>query len=335
MLELSSELEDSFWEPESLPPIPERSRLYSLQPVGVGTAQVECLTSYMSRLADAHNLSVGAMFYWGAAATTAAIFEQKLVPYSDGAKRGSHLLSASMYLNGFSVTPQSWVAALERVTQVSNLRELTMIPYQYIFDERGLLRKRRAWCAQCYESDFREGIVFDRLIWCIRIVSQCPIHNTRLVDLCSKCGKSSLYLASKNLPGYCARCGEWLGKPAVEGSAALDKDDFSAYASQATVEILGYRHAELSIPDGAQYSREVFAENLRRCIEHLTVGELSSFAAGAGMRYKTLHNWMTKQALPSIENFLRLTFALGGSASITLISFDISYEENQSVEAST
>ena len=37
---------------------PEHSRLYALAPLGVGTPNVESLTSYMSRLAEVHSVSL-------------------------------------------------------------------------------------------------------------------------------------------------------------------------------------------------------------------------------------------------------------------------------------
>jgi len=40
-------------------PLPRRSLLYSLEPIGVGTAFVESLSSYVARLAEAHSISVG------------------------------------------------------------------------------------------------------------------------------------------------------------------------------------------------------------------------------------------------------------------------------------
>jgi len=43
----------------SSPPVPPRSQLYSLQPVGVGSGMVESLTGYVARLAEAHSVSVG------------------------------------------------------------------------------------------------------------------------------------------------------------------------------------------------------------------------------------------------------------------------------------
>ena len=38
--------------------MPPRSRLYSLKPIGIGTPFVESITGYVSRLADAHAVSV-------------------------------------------------------------------------------------------------------------------------------------------------------------------------------------------------------------------------------------------------------------------------------------
>jgi hypothetical protein len=45
------------WDLE-LPASPPRSRLYSLEPIGIGTPGTESLTSYVSRLAEAHSVRV-------------------------------------------------------------------------------------------------------------------------------------------------------------------------------------------------------------------------------------------------------------------------------------
>jgi hypothetical protein len=46
------------WKVE-LPSMPPRSTLYPLKPIGVGTSLVESLTSYITRLAEAHCLFPG------------------------------------------------------------------------------------------------------------------------------------------------------------------------------------------------------------------------------------------------------------------------------------
>ncbi len=38
--------------------MPSRSRLYSLEPIGIETPETESLTSYLSRLAAAHSVRV-------------------------------------------------------------------------------------------------------------------------------------------------------------------------------------------------------------------------------------------------------------------------------------
>src|SRR6266568_1821109 len=43
------------------PSIPPRSRLYRLEPIGVGTSSVECLASYIARLAEAHCVTLKAL----------------------------------------------------------------------------------------------------------------------------------------------------------------------------------------------------------------------------------------------------------------------------------
>jgi len=41
----------------TIPPLPSRSRLYCLEPAGIGTPYVESLTSYITRLAATHHIS--------------------------------------------------------------------------------------------------------------------------------------------------------------------------------------------------------------------------------------------------------------------------------------
>jgi len=47
----------------SPPVLPRPTRLYSLTPIGVGTPMVESLTGYVVRLAEAHCVSAG-LLYW-------------------------------------------------------------------------------------------------------------------------------------------------------------------------------------------------------------------------------------------------------------------------------
>src|SRR5215831_3382515 len=45
------------------PAVPPRSRFFNLSPAGLGTSMVECLTSYISRLAQAHSVTPGVLHH--------------------------------------------------------------------------------------------------------------------------------------------------------------------------------------------------------------------------------------------------------------------------------
>ena len=95
------------------PPLPPRSRLYALTPIGIGTPFVESLTGYVSRLADAHAVSVGDLL--GRELSTFA--PKPLLPFGPFLRRnrpGSHGFHAQAYaVNGFGDRPGKWVDALE------------------------------------------------------------------------------------------------------------------------------------------------------------------------------------------------------------------------------
>lgn len=76
MLSSRDEEKYDFWDPAPLPEIPGRSTLYSLPAIGLGTSQVECLTSYMSRPANAHNLSVSSMFTCAPMSREISVFQE-------------------------------------------------------------------------------------------------------------------------------------------------------------------------------------------------------------------------------------------------------------------
>jgi hypothetical protein len=45
----------------SIPPLPSHSRLYRLEPIGIGTPYVESLTGYIARLAEMHCVFPGVL----------------------------------------------------------------------------------------------------------------------------------------------------------------------------------------------------------------------------------------------------------------------------------
>jgi hypothetical protein len=135
-------------------PLPARSRLHSIEPIGVGTPFVESLTGYMIRLAASHAVRVS------------DLIEHELragVPYY-------HVPAGiSNAINGVREGAQNWVSAVERFTLRDNLRFLTLLPFESVLDTANLMRRERAWCPHCYESSAAQGQeVYEQLIWCLQ-----------------------------------------------------------------------------------------------------------------------------------------------------------------------
>lgn len=90
------------------PSIPARSALYSIEPIGIGTSLVESLTSYISRLAEEHTVSVGDLV--GRVLSDQADSGDPIITQSAKAVRvGGHGFRACGYaLNGVSKRTATW-----------------------------------------------------------------------------------------------------------------------------------------------------------------------------------------------------------------------------------
>ena len=190
---------------------PRRATLFAPLPIGLGTPQVEHLTSYLHRLARLHQLRLSHMsrelvrpVVWSVRGEFgrgrfAPAFRRRSVPFGSLLGAGPEALL--------------WVWALELLTGRTDLRYLTLVPY----GDRasGWLRQGRAWCAACYHDLRqlgRDG--YDQLRWACASVLRCDIHDGPLWFACPHCGErqpwQSLEIGDGDLE-YCSSCRHWLG----------------------------------------------------------------------------------------------------------------------------
>ena len=205
--------------------MPPRSRLYPLEPVGIGTADTECLTSYISRLAAAHSVRVRDLVI------------SELLPHM----RRPHLADSShadlfsafwrsetRVLNGTCSLARRMVHALERKTGRRDLRFLTLLTWSDVLPVHQLQKRTRAWCPGCYQ-DWRDRgqAIYDPLLWTLTPVTVCARHNRPLRTICPfpNCRRPSpwLGLGYRSRPGHCAHCGGWLGNPGAESGTPEEK----------------------------------------------------------------------------------------------------------------
>jgi AraC-like DNA-binding protein len=269
--------------------IPQRSRLHSIVPIGVGTPFVESLTGYMIWLAASHAVRVS------------DLIEHELrtdVPYY-------HVPAGiSNAINGVKKSAQNWVSAVERFTLRDNLRFLTLLPFTSVLDSVSLMRRERAWCPRCYESEVTQGQeVYEQLVWCLQCVEICPLHKTPLETSCPACHRELRPISAVSRPGFCSRCREWLGTPR-RSEEEVPAMGYQIWVAQEFGKLLSI----------ALNSKPVGKENIRKVLVHY----VDSFSEGkrivaaeiAGCRRSSFHNWCNGATTGRTGPLIRMCYEL-------------------------
>jgi hypothetical protein len=300
------------------PSFRKRSTLYSMEPVGIGTGSIESLTSYVARLAAEHSLTPallldrlvasqigkGYWFHGGARAET------------NGSALGNSFREHSKAINGIGVISNDWVAALENLTLRNDLRFLTMIPWANAFTQRNLLKPSRAWCPNCFEDwQLNNNTVYEPLLWTFRDVRMCLRHQRQLSSQCNHCGRSLPWLGRLGQPGYCSKCGDWLG-------IGLDEPSRNTEISASELEWQTFvaENLEQTISAARHFpapSKERTSTALSHCIDQTSEGVMNQFAGLVGKRKNTVWGWQHGKAQIPIDDLLRICYRIG----ICLVDF--------------
>jgi TniQ protein len=289
------------WDLET-PVIPKRSLLYCLKPVGIGTPQVESLSGYVARLAEAHDLSVGNLVGRKPFSYARKGLYKRTTFFRSRPK--SHAFHAADYdINGMCRKACKWIGAFQEATHHQDLCRLTLVPLTKVISGMFLLRKRRAWCPSCYQDD--QGLVYERLLWAIRIVTVCPFHLRPLEERCPFCNRQQPALAVSSKPGFCSACRNWLGESSSKtsaNSASRTHGNFRNELHQASAvgEILAATSAAGSVPAAS------FRRNLRICIRRLAAGNTAAFARRTQMTKSPVPSWLHAAMHPRLDMVLRL-----------------------------
>ena len=281
--------------------VPTRSYLYHLRPLGVGTERVESLTGYISRLAEAHSVP------------TSVLMRRELIPRvcqesagsaKDRVAQNYSFIYDSYVLNGISDCPRTWVGTLGALTSEKSLRVLTMLTWARVVSDIHLLRSSRAWCSQCFDSWRRANVpIYEPLLWAIKVVTVCPVHECRLEERCPHCGRGSQALTAKARPGCCFRCRSWLVTAASYRQPAA-RDELKV--AHLVGDLLAVAP---SLPEAP--SPACFKGNFRRCVDEFAGGNHSHFARLSGLSFDSIERWLAPGSSIRLDSFLRMCCALG------------------------
>jgi hypothetical protein len=269
--------------------IPQRSRLHSIVPIGVGTPFVESLTGYMIRLAASHAVRVS------------DLIEHEL--RTD--VRYYHVPAGiSNAINGVGMSAQNWVSAIERFTLRDNLRFLTLLPFASVLNTTSLIRRERAWCPRCYESSAAQGHeVYEQLVWCVQYVEICPLHKVSLQTSCPGCHRELRPVFAVSRPGFCSRCREWLGTPRRLQEDVLPTD-YQIWVAQEVGNLLAIA------PNRTQVGKENIRKVLIYYIDSFSDGNRIVAAEIACCRRSSFHNWCNGATTGRIGPLLRMCYEL-------------------------
>jgi transcriptional regulator with XRE-family HTH domain len=305
------------------PAIPQRSRLYNLEPIGVGTPYVESLTGYVARLAEAHALPPGILIL-----TEIAPLVKEGYVFSDSNK---HKALERVYgsgnerriLNGMDLTATALVQALETLTQRENLHFLTLVTWGDVLSSKGLLRESRAWCPICYDCwDVTGQTVYEPLIWALDVVTVCPLHRCPLETQCPSCDKKNWLLEWRSRPGYCTKCGKWLG--AFFNAGLKDVDEWHLWAAYQVGNLIATAPYLPSRP-----FRESLKGSISKLVELVSGGNRAAFAALLGKHTKTVSEWCLGTSIPNVRNLLQICDYFGLSLVNLLLNKDITIDSSR------
>ncbi len=119
------------------PPLPRRSLLLPVEPIGIGTPFVESLTSYIARLAEVHAVKVSDLVGYVLAACAprdAPIVSERARSY----RMGSGFRPGTHAINGLAEDARRWITAVETATDRTGLRLLTLRPLKQVFCKQSL-----------------------------------------------------------------------------------------------------------------------------------------------------------------------------------------------------
>ena len=296
---------EELWSPKPYQ-LPQRSRLNCLMPIAVGTPSIESLTSYTTRLAQSHSITISTLMTRELAPILDRDYVQK------NAKRGlSTLLNRGAAINSTGELAQLFADSIERLTLEKNLSALTLLYFRDCLSSKELLHKTKSWCPDCHEEwRSTDKTIYEPLLWSFRDVRVCAYHNQLLQTTCFNCGRHIPWLHSKSRIGYCPYCDRWLGSSndtrKTHELVVLSKNELekSLWISNSIRELIACS-GENSI-----IKQENIAKAIQEIINITYQGNIASFAKSLKLPKNTVWMWAKGKSLPRLKFILNICYCL-------------------------
>lgn len=280
------------------PSLPPRSRLYCLEPIGVGTSMVESLTGYLARLAEAHCV------------TPWTLYRHEIAPRLQRAKFGSLCLAGSTgyqprTINGTGGLALDFSRTLESLTRQRDLSPLTLLKWAAALPRQGLLRRTRAWCVDCLQSWRAAGqAVYEPLLWTLQPVAVCPRHQRPLSLICPFCQLQNGTIDARLWPGHCSRCLRWLAPEEALGEQPICKEG-QLWVVNGLGELLA-AGSQISPKPAIEFPKRTLAAVLSQ----LSESEISLLTDWLKISRHSFNQWQMGASLPRLHSLLKICYSL-------------------------
>lgn len=282
--------------------MPPRSRLFSLEMIGVGTPGQEALSSYLIRLARLHvlrpNMLVGQLII-----PLTRIQVSKVV--------GNFNIKYAKTLNGLGKYATEFSTALNHLTARDDLTLGTCLPWQEILDPKaiGLLHPHPRWCPICFMERRLSGKEpYLPLAWFISPIAHCTTHQKLLEESCPHCGRHQPFIPKHYYMDHCSYCAQSLAFVSEKPNprAEMPPKSLGRFFSTAMVEMI------TNAPEAQTYAtNNRLISQLSRLALHLSDGNMAAMHRQLGLREKTVVSWVSKGNRPTILSFLTLCHRIG------------------------
>lgn len=182
--------------------------LFPLELRGVGSVDIESLSSYIHRLARVHGVTIGQLLrhVYEIYAEDFRSFRQTPPVFKS---RGD----LAIYIRPNNTTIET-IQVLEHATGNKILRSSTFLVLLKALDRsQGVYSGHLRWCPACmgeFEAQGDEG--YFKLIWQLKAIQHCPIHGVSLLDKCPHCGNHQGTFSIRAASVHCQNCGKSLSE---------------------------------------------------------------------------------------------------------------------------
>ena len=272
---------------------PPRSRLFSLAPEGVDTPYQEGLLSLLVRTSCSHAINPRLLIRYVLPEANADI---------DGIATAAFHQHLAGTMNGLGSYAERFVSAMEKLTGNSDLRYLTLLPWQNLFPHngQGLLARHRQWCPVClHEQRQRSDMTTFPLAWSFETYRVCRSHSVPLEQCCPCCGKTQPFIPPYPDLGICSHCRKPLGvsRPPQDGIG------FQMWIAGTVENMVAHRATSGFAP-----TLDRFLEFLKDQVAVHTSGNRAAFCRALGLNEFAISGWLNKGERPSITQFLTVCY---------------------------